>query len=102
PPGVVDPASALAAAQLTWHRLPAPAPYYDEPDLDAILDAYRRSLDGATFLVPIAALECVRYFEAIADRGLLLLSADKGQICEAELIAPEDPAIAYHGSLSTM
>jgi tetratricopeptide (TPR) repeat protein len=80
---------------------PAPAEYYGEADLDAVLAGYARSgLEGRTVYFPCAAIRCIRRLADLTTSSTLLLSADRGQIHEDAVGEPGPPQRAVHGSFS--
>jgi tetratricopeptide (TPR) repeat protein len=77
-------------------------PYYNDRDLDAILEQYRERLPTTTFLFPASGIACVRRLRALAGDRLLLLSGDKGYVHESSLAGKGDPVLNVHGSFSLM
>lgn len=86
--------------QIRYSDRPITPDYYRDADLDAMLHNYQQRLDSTSLLLPIAALECVRFFQRLSSGRLLLISGDKGYIREDALLGRVEPAIARHGSVS--
>lgn len=96
----LDDPAVIDRLELAFTARGAPLEYYGEADLDALLEAYAAQLDGAAILFPVAALRCLRRLAALSSRGLLVLSADKGQVTAEALRGAGDPYVARHGSFS--
>lgn len=63
-------------------------PYYNDNELNAILEFYKNTLPNeSTFLLPIAAIDFINLFTKISKDNYFLISGDKG-IC-SESILPE-------------
>jgi tetratricopeptide (TPR) repeat protein len=92
----------LADLELRWRERPIEGAYYGEPDLDDLLAEYAAALDDTTVLFPCAALHCLRRLAGWSERGLLLLSGDKGYTRLDELEDLAEPDLARHGSVSMM
>lgn len=82
--------------------------YYGEhrPHCNNILKWYHEYFDpassGATILVPIGALTALERLGALSNRGLVVLSGDKGNNNPDHFRGVSDPHIAVHGSFSVM
>ncbi|MEA2901364.1 MAG: hypothetical protein QOH36_1251 [Actinomycetota bacterium] len=103
-PPDVDPSTldGLEGLGLSWEprvRESDAAPAAD-PWVDHLLEGYRQRLGAATVLVPTVPLRCVRHFHDLSDGRLLVLSADKGDAEEADLVRDSPPDVAVHGSVS--
>ncbi len=70
-----------------------------DPILREILRGYRERLDDTTFLVPRAAMACVRYFKELARDRLLCLISDFGDTHEEELLGHGPPGFGAGGGL---
>jgi hypothetical protein len=90
----------LSRLQLSYAQRPVPnGGYYGDPDLDGILAGYRRRLAESAFLMPVAAVRCLRDLQRLAGGRMLLLSADKGFHTEEALLEGHgEPRLAIHGS----
>lgn len=100
PVGDVDDPALLARVRFDYEpELASEAPYAD-PELDRILERYRRRLARTAVRFPVAALRCVGMLRRLAGDRLLLLAADKGVCHEAALAGIAPPQLAVHGSFS--
>ncbi len=95
-PDPTDPAI-LARARFLHRLVPAGPRPYGDPELDALLDAWREG-PAASLRFPVAALRVCRSFRARGGR-FLLLSGDKGDTRDAGGAAAPT-AFAVHGSVS--
>ena len=62
-----------------------------------LLEGYRRDYPLASFLLPVAAFQCIRALEALSDGRLLLLTGDKAVTRDDELAHDRDPNFYVHG-----
>jgi tetratricopeptide (TPR) repeat protein len=85
---------------LIYERQPVTTDYYDDPDLNRLLESYRQSLDQTALDFPTAALACIRFFRALGGDRLLLLGGDKGYNRAEDLNGRQEPGYAVHGSFS--
>lgn len=97
PAELSDPA-VLERIRLRFEDSPMPAPCYDDPLSNRVLEAYRRRLGDTTVLFPVAAIDCVRRLLEASGRRLLLLCGDKGTAHEEELRGRGDPVMTLHGA----
>jgi tetratricopeptide (TPR) repeat protein len=86
--------------ELSWQRRRIGPGYYDELDLNRILYEYQARLPQCRLAFPVAALRCCRFLRRLAGDRLLILSADKGWLEEAELARADLPKLTTHGSFS--
>ena len=96
----LPPADLLERLQIAYADRPIVADYYDNPNLNLLLQTYQQQLTATHVLFPIAALNCLEQLRHWANDRLLLLSADKGDSQPASLKEQESPQIACHGSVS--
>ena len=96
----LPPADLLERLQIAYADRPIVADYYDNPNLNLLLQTYQQQLTATHVLFPIAALNCLEQLRHWANDRLLLLSADKGDSQPASLNEQESPQIACHGSVS--
>jgi tetratricopeptide (TPR) repeat protein len=71
-----------------------------EPELQPLLTYYRRMLNDTHLLFPAAGLRCLQRLRALSQHGLLLLSADKGDVALTTLRGKALPDLVHHGSFS--
>jgi tetratricopeptide (TPR) repeat protein len=88
--------------QVSYEHYAASPEYYDDPELNRILQEYRQRLAGTTIPFPCAALRCLRRLARLARGRMLLLSADKGYVGEETLLHTGQPELSIHGSFSMM
>ncbi len=105
PPGPGDdqeevPGHALDSLRLIYDPRPATLPYYQDPILDQLLEEYRETVGNGHWLIPIAALHACRHLQALADHGLLLLSADMGSDRVGPRRGAPPPPLSRHGSIA--
>lgn len=86
----------------TYEKRPIDGAYYDDPDLDALIEQYRQRLGEATLIFPVCALSCIRRLRDLGGGRMLLISADKGFVHEQDLLGRVEPGLAVHGSFSLM
>ncbi len=93
----------LSRAELTYTNAPVEGDYYEDPAWNRILEDYGRRLPSASFLFPVAALDCVEYFRRLSGGRMLVLSGDRGYNGDEAILRGEGaPAFALHGSFSMM
>jgi hypothetical protein len=73
---------------------------YPEPALQRLFESYTRSLEASHLLFPATGLRCLQRLRALSKPGLLLLSADKGDLTLAALQGKAAPVLIHHGSFS--
>lgn len=71
-----------------------------EPELQRLLANYQRTLNDTHLLFPVAGLRCLQRLRALSQPGLLLLSADKGDLDLEALQGESLPSLVHHGSFS--
>lgn len=98
-PDINDP-EILSRIEIFYGNHPASTDYYDDPDLNHILQSYQQRLAATHLLFPCAALHCLRRLRALSGGRMLLISADKGDIKEEGLVGEGEPKINIHGSFS--
>jgi tetratricopeptide (TPR) repeat protein len=72
----------------------------DEADLQDLLASYRQQLQNTHLLFPATGLRCLAYLRSFSPHGMLLLSADKGELDIARLQGAPAPEPERHGSIS--
>ncbi|MDR3491224.1 MAG: tetratricopeptide repeat protein [Gammaproteobacteria bacterium] len=76
--------------------------YYNDPDLDNILEQYRNSLSDSNFLFPIGSIRAIKLLKKLSNNKLMILSSDKGYSTLQSLDRLGYPSISFHGSFSMM
>jgi tetratricopeptide (TPR) repeat protein len=104
PDPVADPddPGLLGQLEVSYSHQPITATYYNDPELDAILQNYQERLPTTTFVLPAAGIHCIRRLQALTNGRFLLLTGDKGYIHEESLAGKGDPLLNRHGSFSMM
>lgn len=89
--------------ELRYTRRPTTPQHYGDPDLDALLEHYRRSLGDTVFTIPRTALAALAMLRRASGERLLLLAADKAFSTEEALGHRSEPQPARHsGAFSLM
>ncbi|HEX3528571.1 MAG TPA: tetratricopeptide repeat protein [Thermoanaerobaculia bacterium] len=99
-PGALDIAELLERVHCHYDRQTLTEPAYEEPWLQELLAGYQRALPNTHLLFPAAGLRCLQRLGALSKRGLLLLSADKGDHRLTALKGRPAPDLVRHGSFS--
>jgi len=81
---------------------PVSSDYYQQPDIDAVLNYYKRSYDEINLLFPIGSLRCLQNLRQLSQNELLVLATDKGFTNYLNEYNLADPYIAHHGSFSLL
>lgn len=76
--------------------------YYDDPDLDSILETYKKSLIDTSFLFPIGSIKAIKLLKKLSNNKLFIISSDKGYSTIASLERLSYPSLSFHGSFSMM
>jgi tetratricopeptide (TPR) repeat protein len=100
-PDLKDP-ELLKRLQISYTNQPITSDYYEEPELNQILNNYQQTLTDTYLLFPHIALRCLNHLRQISGGRLLFLSGDKGYSREEDLLFRDEPSIAMHGSFSLM
>lgn len=99
-PANLDAAELLAKLQVHYDYGPVREPSYGEPALQRLLAEYRDTLADTHLLFPAPALRCLQALAGFSQRGLLVLSADKGEHRLEALDGRTAPGLVRHGSVS--
>lgn len=76
--------------------------YYGDPDLDSILEEYKKILTETSFLFPIGSINAIKFLKKLTNDKLFLISTDKGYSTPESLDHLGHPSISFHGSFSMM
>lgn len=76
--------------------------YYGDPNLDPILEEYKKSLKETSFLFPIGSFHAIKHLRKLSNDKLLIISTDKGYSTPEQLDHLGHPSISFHGSFSMM
>ncbi|BDS09998.1 tetratricopeptide repeat protein [Aureispira anguillae] len=74
--------------------------YQASPPIKKLLEEYQKKLSNTHFLFPKVGLKCIERLRKLSKKGLLLLSADRGEHHWSKLEAQPLPTRAIHGSFS--
>jgi len=99
-PATLDAAETLAKLDIDYGYADIDQVPDAEPWLRDLLAFYRRELRDTHLLFPAAGLRCLDRLAALSRRGLLVLSADKGEHRLAALEGNGPPGLSRHGSVS--
>jgi hypothetical protein len=99
-PAALDPAELLAKLQVHYDYEEIAAPPYAESWLNELVSEYRHSLQDTHLSFPASGLRCLQSLSAICERGMLVLSADKGEHRLERLDRRAPPDLVRHGSVS--
>jgi tetratricopeptide (TPR) repeat protein len=94
-PDLFDP-EIITRIEIEYDRRPVSSDYYPDPTLNAVLQHYQRSLPNSTFIFPRASIELLRTFQKLSGGRMLLLSADKGDHRQSEIVHEVLPDIMLH------
>ncbi|HYX68760.1 MAG TPA: SAM-dependent methyltransferase, partial [Terriglobales bacterium] len=87
----------LSKLRLSYDNVVPPPERYEDAARNGILERYRTRLEGATVLLPTAALDTVEALAALSDGRMLVLAADKGYTQEDALaLSLGPPAFEWH------
>ncbi len=100
-PDLKDP-ELLNRLQVNYTNHPITSDYYEEPELNQILENYQQTLTDTYLLFPHIAIRCLNRLRQFSGGRLLFLSGDKGYSREEDLLFRGEPSIAMHGSFSLM
>jgi tetratricopeptide (TPR) repeat protein len=76
--------------------------YYNDPDLDKILDIYKHSLKDSSFLFPIGSIKAIKLLKKLSSNKLFVIASDKGYSSVEALDHLGHPSLSFHGSFSKM
>ena len=76
--------------------------YYNDPQLDAILEDYKKTLPTTNFLIPIGAIRVIQYVKKISNDRFFILSADKGYTDIDEFNGLGNPSTVFHVNCFSM
>lgn len=75
-------------------------PYFDSPELEAILNEYRQKQFRGIFLFPSSGLKALQNLCSLCAPSFSLLTADRGVYREVEVATEEPPLFNLHGTFS--
>ena len=99
-PKDMDPQTLLKNLQLTYQKTPLEKPFFEDAVSNEILAEYKNLLQDTHLFFPHKGIQCLNNLRAFSDKGLLLLSMDKGFHETHDLDQKKEPDIVTHGSFS--
>lgn len=92
----------FAKAKFSYDYIPVDTNYYENPELNKILEMYCKNLEDGTFMIPVGGIDCINTVKQFSKEHLVLLLADKGQASINFFEDLDEPDIDIHGSISLM
>ncbi len=77
-------------------------PYYEDADLNAVLDLYKERLLDTSFLIPIGTIRAIRLLKKLTNNKFFMIGSDKAYSELSSLENLGHPSMAFHGSFSMM
>ena len=74
--------------------------YYEESNLNDILQYYKACLNDTAFSIPIVALRCIDRLRRLFNDDILILATDKGYRNISSMQGIYHPFLSKHGSIS--
>lgn len=99
-PQSLNASTLLKTLQITYKTTPLPDLYYTNTTSNTILEAYKNTLTNTYLLFPQKAFECLNNLMSFSNKGLMLLSMDKGFHEIHDLDQQKEPEIITHGAFS--
>ncbi len=96
----MKPAQQLQNLTVSYGYGEALKPHYAEPYLENLLEEYRKGCEEAYVLFPDSAMRGLQHLASFSKKGLMLLTADKGEHIPVRVLYAEAPGIVRHGSFS--
>jgi len=90
----------LKTIKLVYKDLPVEQPFYEKTILNEILEDYRDLVFNTYLFFPKMGLQCIQNLKELSQKGLMLLSMDKGHHEIPDLENGVQPKMATHGSMS--
>ena len=99
-PHGMDETTLLKKMELAYDTHPMQSPHYKETALNDILEDYRKQVFDTYLFFPYIGLKCLANLHKFSQKGLMILSMDKGfhEIYDLENVGKPD--IVTHGSFS--
>ncbi len=88
----------MEKVDIQYHARQIDSQFYNDPNIDNILELYRTSLKESVFLFPTGALHMLVYLKKLASNRLLMISTDKGNGALHTLDGAGRPPIYFHGN----
>jgi len=99
-PEEMDQATLLKKMQIAYHHSPMEKAFYPEAILNEILEDYKK-LNSQTYLFfPHIGLRCLQNLQQYSQKGMMVISMDKGYHELHDLENVKEPDMIAHGSMS--
>ena len=99
-PAVESPQKMLTNLRLTYKKTPLEKPFYLDVILNDILEEYRKTINNSHIFFPQKGLQCLNNLIDFSDKGLMLISMDKGFHRLSHIDHKKEPDVVTHGSFS--
>jgi tetratricopeptide (TPR) repeat protein len=99
-PEKMDAATLLKNVQVSFHEVPLQSTFYQEDDFNEILDMYRDLRMHSYLLFPHIGLHCINNLNQLSQKGMMVISMDKGFHKIHDLENAKEPEMITHGSMS--
>jgi tetratricopeptide (TPR) repeat protein len=99
-PGDTSAVDLLGKVELRYRKELMEAPCYESALCMEMLQEYSRTLEQTHLFFPYMGMQCIQHIKALSQKGLMLLSMDKGFYDLADLDSREEPEFITHGSFS--
>jgi hypothetical protein len=76
--------------------------YYDEPELNQILQSYRDTVYNGSIIFPVGAMRVLDNLQVLSNHNLVLLSSDKSYTSTEHMLLYPEHTFAVHDSISFM
>ncbi|MEZ4883135.1 MAG: SAM-dependent methyltransferase [Chitinophagales bacterium] len=100
PEGMKKASTLLKKMELVFTKYPLEEPFYTEAILNEILEEYRDLVFNTYLFFPHKGLQCVHNLRQLSQKGLILISMDKGDHEIHDLENEKKPEMITHGSMS--
>lgn len=92
----------LERLNISFNNLDIELPYYEDSNLDRVLECYKDKFNNSNILIPISGLRSIAKLRALSNDKLFIITSDKGYITLPQLEELDHPEISFHGSFSLM
>jgi len=98
--GSMNSSEKLDHIQIDFINNPVDSNYYNDPNENEVLNAYRGQLFDTYLLFPHAGLQCIQNLYELSESGVIVLTMDKGFHKLTGLENAAVPEMITHGSMS--
>jgi hypothetical protein len=98
--GTMPPQELLASVALRYAIADEGLPALDEAPFQGIIAEYHAQVERSYTLFPVLGIQCIAALRRWSQRGLMLLTADKGAHELGGVLSQHPPSFAAHGSIS--